>query len=115
MSSRLGLHSAKRVGRAPAFVLAVAPQNLSRMQGPGGAEIGMQDHRLFIDTNHRLLIAKWLFIQGQNLFHAGDILLIQLRHAPHCFPATVSDRDFPAGLGSSLAPPAAPALSLIHI
>src|ERR1022692_3832594 len=51
MPFRLRLHSAKRVGRATAFVLAVAPKSSSRMHGPGWAEIGMQDHRLFIDTD----------------------------------------------------------------
>src|SRR5665213_914184 len=38
------------------------------------------------------------FIQPQHVLHAGVVLLIQLRHAPHFFPATASDRGFRAVL-----------------
>src|SRR5215470_8304666 len=53
MPSRLRLHSAKRVGRAPAFVLRVSAKSLAWLQGPGRAEVSMQYHGFLIDTDHR--------------------------------------------------------------
>src|ERR1017187_1316518 len=66
--------------------------------GIWGACIFMQHHRLLVDTNHRLTCRKRSFIQPQHVLHAGDVLLIQLRHAPLFFPATASDRGFRAAL-----------------
>jgi len=108
MPSRLRLHPAERIGRAPAFVLAVAPQSSSRMQGPRWAEIGVQDHRLFIDADHRFLLRERLLLHGQHVFHAGDGLLVQGGPAPHLFPATAPDHAPGAECGSSPGPPAAP-------
>src|SRR5438270_417072 len=48
----------------------------------------MQTHDLFIHTYHWFLGTQRFLIDGQHIFHALDVLLIQLRHAPHFFPAT---------------------------
>src|SRR6516225_8762973 len=108
MPSRLRLHSAKRVGRAPAFVLRVSAKSLAWLQGPGRAEVSMQYHGLLIDTDHRFPLRQRLFINGQHVFHAPNVLLIQFCYAPHFFPATVSVHDAAAECGSFPDPPAEP-------
>src|ERR1019366_7296461 len=51
---------------------------------------------------------QWLFVYLEHVLHAGDVLFIQFRDAPHFFPATASVRGSEAGCGSSPGPPAAP-------
>ena len=67
--------------------------------GVEGTRVGVQDDRLFIQTNHRSQRFQRVFVYLQNIFHALDIGLIELRDAPHFFPATASDRGFGEALG----------------
>src|ERR1700736_2249836 len=105
---RLRLDAAEDVGRAAPLVLRIAPRNPSRPHGPQWTDIGVQDHRLLIHAYDGLTIRQRIFIQGQHIFHAGDVLLIQFGDAPAFFPATASARGSEAGWGSSLGPHAAP-------
>src|SRR5258708_11303908 len=73
----------------------------------------IQNHRLFVDTHHRLPYRQRLFIHCQHILHACDVFLIEFGHAPHFFPATALGRGFRAGFGPFLVPPAAPACALL--
>src|SRR5664279_2473962 len=101
--SRLGLDPTKYVGGSATPVFIVPPGSSSRLHRYRGTGVGMRHHRLLVDADHRFLLAKRLFIKPQHLLHAGDVLIVQLPHAPHFFPATASGRGFPAGPGWSLA------------
>jgi hypothetical protein len=107
--SRLGLDPAKYVGGSATPVFIVPPGSSSRLHRQRGTGVGMQHHRLLVDADHRCSLPERLFIQPQHLLHAGDVLLIQLPHAPHFFPATASGRGFPAAPGWSRARLAVPA------
>ena len=52
------------------------------------ADVGMQRDWLLIQTHHRLFGIVGLFIRLQNIFHLGDVIIIEFGHAPHFFPAT---------------------------
>jgi hypothetical protein len=69
----------------------------------------MQRNRLLIQADDRLVRIIGPFIDGQNLFHLLDVRAIQIGHAPHFFPATVSTRGLRATPGLSLVPLSAPA------
>src|SRR5215472_13288663 len=101
------LHPAEHVDRAAALVFTVSASHSPRPHGLGRANFLVQHHRLLIHTNHRFPLAPRLFIKGQDVLHAPDILFIQFRHAPHFFPATASGRGFAVGRGSSPVPPVA--------
>ncbi len=88
--------------------LAVAPGDPSRPHRPRRANIGVQHHRLLIHTDHGLPFRQRLFVDLEHVLHAGDVLFIQFRDAPHFFPATASVRGSEAGCGSSPGSPAAP-------
>ena len=106
--SRLGLDPANHVGGSATLVFIVSPGNSSWLHRDRGTGVGMQHYRLLVDADHWCPLAHRLFIQPQQLLHAGDVLLVQLRHAPHFFPATASGRGFPAAPGWFLALPVVP-------
>ena len=77
MPSGLGFNTAKDVGRAAPLVLRIAPQNSSRPHGAWRANIGVQHHRLFIHTDHGLLVRERLLdvYKRQGLF-------LRCKHSP---------------------------------
>src|SRR5437867_45651 len=105
---RFRFDSAELVGGAATLVFAITPRDSSRSHRQGRTNLLVEHHRLLVDTNHRFPLTQRLFIHGQDVLHAPDVLLIQFRHAPHFFPATASGRGFPARPESFLAPPAEP-------
>src|SRR5713226_5136961 len=68
------------------------------------AHVGVQLHRFLIQANDGLSRIVGFLIDGQHVFHLLDVFLVQLRHAPHFFPATASTRGFAARPGLSLVP-----------
>jgi hypothetical protein len=92
MLPRLRFHRAEHIGRAAPLVLVVVPRLSARLGPLGRAHIGMQGHRLLIQANDGLFGIVGFLVRLQNIFHLGDVLLIQFRHAPHFFPATASGR-----------------------
>src|SRR5271167_2480743 len=102
------LHPAKHVGGAATLVFAVAPRHSSRPHGPGRTNVLVEHDRFLVHAHHRFPLTQRLFVHGQDVLHAPDIFLIQLRHAPHFFPATASGRGFPARPESFPVPLAAP-------
>src|SRR5215472_4242814 len=54
--------------------------------GEVGRTIGVQGDRLFIQTDYRLLRVIGPLVYLQNVFHLGDIIVIQVGHHPHFFP-----------------------------
>src|SRR5258708_24458715 len=113
MPPRLGLDAAENVGRSATPILGIPtgyPSWLHRHRRP---DFLMQNHRLFVDTHHRLPYRQRLFIHCQHILHACDVFLIEFGHAPPFFPATALGRGFRAGFGPFLVPPAAPACALL--
>ena len=88
MPARLRLYGAENIGRAAPLVLVIPPRFPSRLGRRGGAHVGVQRDWLLIQTHHRFLGIVGLFIRLQNVFHLGDVLVIEFGHAPHFFPAT---------------------------
>src|SRR5216684_7925519 len=105
---RFRFDPAEHVGRATALVFAISSSHSSRSHCLRRTNFLMQHDRLLIHTNHRFPLTQRLFVDGQDVLHAPDVLLIQFRHAPHFFPATASGRGFPARPESFPVPPAAP-------
>src|SRR6266480_1548779 len=108
VAAGLRFHHAEDVGRAAAFIFVVL---LGRFAGFGRTRwphIGMQRYRLLIETNHRFGWIVGFLINAQRVLHAVDVASVQLRHAPHFFPATASTRGFATKSELSLAPPWAP-------
>jgi len=88
MAACFGLYHAENIGRAAALVFVITPGFASRHGRRGGANIGVQRDRLLIQAYDRLLGIVGLFIRLQNILHLGDVVIIELGHAPHFFPAT---------------------------
>src|SRR5690242_2490294 len=56
---------------------------------PGGrADVGLQRDWLLIHENHGLCRIVRPLIRLPKIFHLGDKVFSQFRHAPHSFPAT---------------------------
>ena len=88
MLTRLRLYRAENIGRAAPFVLVIPPRFPPRLGWGGGTHVGVQRDRLLIQTYHRLVGIVGLFVRLQNVFHLGDVGVIEFGHAPHFFPAT---------------------------
>jgi hypothetical protein len=86
--SGLRLHGAKYVGRSASLIFVVRPSGLARRHGPGRPHIVMQRDRFFIETNYRFSWVIRPFIYFQHVLHLFQILVGQVGHAPHFFPAT---------------------------
>jgi hypothetical protein len=48
----------------------------------------VQADRLLVEADHRLLRIVRTLIHLQYVLHLGDVVFIEVRHAPHFFPAT---------------------------
>ena len=92
MTTRFRLYGAENISGAAAFVFVVPSRLPPRLGRRGGTNIGMQSDRLLVQAEHRLLGIVWLFVRLQHVLHLGDIVIIEIGHHPHFFPATASDR-----------------------
>jgi hypothetical protein len=97
VAAALGLHRAEDIRRTTTFVLGISPGFPSRRCGRGRSDIGVQRHRLLVQANHRLLRIVGAFISFQDVFHLGDVLVIEVGDAPHFFPATAGGRGAATG------------------
>ena len=88
MPSRLGLYCAENIGRAAALVLVIASRFPPRSGRRSGTDIRMQCHRFLVQADYRLLGIVGLLIHLQHVLHLGDVVFIEVGHAPHFFPAT---------------------------
>src|SRR6476661_632567 len=88
VSSCFGFYCAKDVGRTITFVFVVAPCFASRRGCASGPDVGVQRDWLLIQADYGLFRIVGPFISLQNVLHAGEVGVIQFRHAPHFFPAT---------------------------
>jgi len=100
----LRLDNGKYVRHAAPFILVVLLGRLAWFSRYRRAHLGVQRNRFLIQTNDGLGRIVGLLIDGQHVFHLLDVFLVQLRHAPHFFPATASTRGFAARPGLSLVP-----------
>ena len=88
MTTRFRLYRAENIGRAATFVFVIASRFPPRFGRRGGPDIGVQRDRLLVQADHRFLGIVGLFIRLQHVLHLGDVVFIEVGHAPHFFPAT---------------------------
>ena len=88
MTSCFWFYGTENIGRAASFVFVV-PSGFPTWHGRRSrSNIGVQRNRLFVQADHRLLCIVRTFIHLQDVLHLGDVVFIEIRHAPHFFPAT---------------------------
>jgi hypothetical protein len=92
MTTRFRLYRAEDIGCAATFVFIVPSSFSSRLDRRGGANIGVQGDRLLVQADYRLLRIIGLLIRLQHILHLGDVVVIEIGHHPHFFPATASGR-----------------------
>src|SRR5713101_8924538 len=108
MAARLRFYSTENIG-GPAPLIFVVPSRLSSWnRWRSGPQVGVQSDRLLVYAEHRLLRVIRPFVHLQDVFHLGDILIIQVGYHPHFFPATASGRGSTGESEWSLFLPAAP-------
>ena len=73
----------EQVGRAIALVLAVVALELARLGRDWLANLADQLDRALVEADHRALGIGLFGIEVEHILHAGDILAIDLRNAPH--------------------------------
>src|SRR5271170_163901 len=92
MATALGLDAAEDVGGSAALVFIVAACHLARRHRLTGSHRIKQLHRPFVQGDHWRSWIGRLAQNVQHLLHPLDLFLVQLRHAPHFFPATALAR-----------------------
>ena len=105
MATGLGLDHTEHIGSAAARVLVIAARGLAGRHGPIGSHRTQHLHRPLIQRYYRRVFIPRLVQHIQHLLHAVQVLLVQLRHAPHFFSATASARGLQTDGGWSPAPP----------
>ena len=108
MATGLGLDHTEHIGSAAARVLVIAARGLAGRHGPIGSHRTQHLHRPLIQRYYRRVFIPRLVQHIQHLLHAVQVLLVQLRHAPHFFSATASARGLQTDGGWSPAPPCGP-------
>ena len=88
MAACLRLYSTENISRTAALVFVIASRFASRLGGGEATDLGMQRNRLLIQTHYGLLRIVWPFIRLQGVLHIGNVVFIEVGHAPHLFPAT---------------------------
>ena len=88
MAAGFRFYRAEDIGGAAAFIFVVLSGLAARFGVRGGSNVGMQGDRLFVQADHGFLRIVRPLIGFQNVFHFGDVVLIEFGHAPHFFPAT---------------------------
>src|SRR6266567_4441935 len=100
----LGLDDAEDVRRPVAHVLVIAAGDAARDHGdsrPGRVE---ELDRSLVQRHDGLPLIQWFRQDLEDVFHPCHVLLVQLRNAPHFFPATASARGGSASCESSPGP-----------
>jgi hypothetical protein len=92
MATALGLYDAEDVRGAAALVFIVAACDLARRHRLTGSHRIKQLHRPFVQGDHWRSWIGRLAQNVQHLLHPLDVFLVQLRDAPHFFPATALAR-----------------------
>src|ERR1700675_4012746 len=73
----------EQVGRSVALVFAVVAFELSRHGRDRLARLADELDRALVEADHWTLRIGWFGVEGESVLHAGDILAIHLRDAPH--------------------------------
>src|SRR5215472_10443969 len=105
MATGLGLDHTEHVGSAVPRVLVVAACGSAGRHRAIGSHRVQQLHRPLVQRHYRRVFIPRLVQHLQHLLHPLQVLLVQLRPAPHFFSATASARGFPTDGGWSPAPP----------
>src|SRR5215469_6793189 len=108
MATGFWLDHAEHIGRAAARVLVVAAHGPAWHHRGGRPQRVQQLHRPLVQRQHRRMLIPRSVQYFQHRFHPLQVLLVELRHAPHFFPATASARGLQTDGGWSPAPPCAP-------
>lgn len=88
MAAKLRFYRTENIRCSSPLVLIILSGFPPWQCGRGRPNIGMQRNWLFIQTNYGLFWIVASFIRLQNILHFDDIVLIEVGHAPHFFPAT---------------------------
>jgi hypothetical protein len=90
MTASLGLYRTEDIGRSASLLLAISFGQAARTCWPRGANLGMERDWLLIHANDRFGSTIRLLIHFQDVLHLFGVLGVELRNAPHFFPATAS-------------------------
>src|SRR5271165_2280271 len=73
----------EQVGRSIALILAVVTFELARRGRDRMAHLADELGRALVETDHRALRIGLFGVEVEHILHAGDILAVDLRNAPH--------------------------------
>ena len=73
----------EQVGRSIALILAVITFELARRGRDRLAHLADELGRALVETDHRALRIGLFGVEVEHILHAGDILAVDLRNAPH--------------------------------
>src|SRR5262245_2497061 len=88
MPAGLRFHSTENIGCAAPFIFVVPAGFPPWFSWYRRTYVGMQSDWLLIQTDHRFGRIVGLLVGCHHVFHLADVLVIQVGHAPHFFPAT---------------------------
>ena len=82
------LNRTEYVGRTFALVFAIAFGDYTWASRLWRPDFTMKRNRLLVQADYRLVCVMRALVQLQHVFHASQIRVVDLRQAPHFFPAT---------------------------
>lgn len=86
VATGLGRDDAEDVGGAASDIFVVTLGDAAWGHRSAVALGRVQLDGSFIEGHHGLLLRRWLLHQIQHVLHPLDVLAVQFRDAPHCFP-----------------------------
>ena len=85
----LWLYRAENIGGPTPFVFVILACFPSWRRRRAWPHIGVQGDRFSSKTDYRSLRVIRPLIHFQDVFHLPDVVIVQIGHHPHFFPATV--------------------------
>ena len=73
----------EQIGGAVAAILVIVTFELARLGRDRLAHLADELDRAFVEADHRALRIGRFGIEVEHILHAGDVLAIDLRNAPH--------------------------------
>ena len=73
----------EQIGRSVALILAVVALELSRRGRDRLARLADELGRALVEADHRALRIGRFGVEVEHILHAGDVLAVDLRNAPH--------------------------------
>src|SRR5262245_35572113 len=92
VASDFGLRNTEDVRRSEPNVFVVAPRDPAGPHRDPQSSAAMQLDRPLVEADDRFALVRRLGQCVEHILHAADVFSVQLRDAPHFFPATASTR-----------------------